>query len=744
MSEDKKSVTLTVSGLTYETEYTVVAANILVDGKPVTLEGEKFKTPAVTDVYNLELTTNAPNDSIKANGADNMVITAQLKDKVTGQVDKNADNLVIDFHSTYGNLANTRVTVQDGVATVTLTSEFSQKDLVAKVDAQIIEASGDYKDLIGKVVGTKNVYFKVNDGNVDPDQKPAVVSAESNQADRVTVNFNKDVTVSDFVQYDELTKKFKVNADGTAVLKEGTTVTVKQDNEIKKVRGLKPVEGNTKALEVVLEKTHYLDDNKEVEVEFVQACNIGPQTTKAQFILTDARKPEATSVVASGLKTVVVKFSEPVAKSEVSIDGGLVAINYAKTGFGEFDQASLKDERDILTVTTQNYLQAGTHSIQLSSIYDFAGLSDDKNISTSQTLDFNVAGDDAVPTASVAVESPEQFRITFNKEVEGFDSASKVTLQKLVKGTGGASDEWKPVDQLTWDGTKPTLALEEVTGSEYVVELQQDWTKVYDTSKTNKNYYNDQYRLVIAKETVENPANGKKNAEIVLPLNYSGSKLNTPDTTSPVISGFEKVTGALDSFNVIMSEPVKLPGADNATDTPSQIQGNTVPTPIIEFLGKDKNGNSVTIKGQVVGYSDLDRADKKFEVKPAADQPSLQGIVDAGGDKRWTLVVRSISDDVGNTAASLTYDFTVEPKQQSGEVFMVKGIYQDANYNGVTGFLNGDQADTIVLDFTADVQYTGTIKNAVNPSNYLLDGENLPKVRRSPLAIPTTFQALIS
>lgn len=92
MSEDKKSVTLTVSGLTYETEYTVVAANILVDGKPVTLEGEKFKTPAVTDVYNLELTTNAPNDSIKANGADNMVITAQLKDKVTGQVDKNADN----------------------------------------------------------------------------------------------------------------------------------------------------------------------------------------------------------------------------------------------------------------------------------------------------------------------------------------------------------------------------------------------------------------------------------------------------------------------------------------------------------------------------------------------------------------------------------------------------------------------------------------------------------------------------
>jgi len=211
LSEDKKSVTLTVSGLNYDTEYTVVANDILVDGKPIDLAGQKFKTPAITDLYDLELTTDAPGDAILANGADNLVITAKLKDKVTGQVDVNADNLVIAFSATYGSLANTRVTVQDGVASVTLTSEFSQKDITSKVTAEIIEASGDYKDLIGKVIGSKNVYFKVKLDDITPDQKPVLVSAESNQADRLTLNFNKDVTVDYFVEKDEVTGKYKVD-----------------------------------------------------------------------------------------------------------------------------------------------------------------------------------------------------------------------------------------------------------------------------------------------------------------------------------------------------------------------------------------------------------------------------------------------------------------------------------------------------------------------------------------------------
>lgn len=740
LSEDKKSVTLSVSGLTYETEYTVVAANILVDGKPVTLEGSKFKMPAVTDVYNLELTTDAHNDAILADGADNMVITAKLKDKATGQVDVNADNVVISFSSTYGNFGNTRVTVQDGVASVILTSEFSKHDLVSKIDAQIIEASGDYKDLIGKVVGTKNVHFKlkIDDPGTNP-VKPVLLGAESNQADRVTVTFDKDVTVKDFVQYDEVTKKYKINADGTALFKENTLFKISQDEgkTFKKILGLKPT-SNPKALEVVLAneetspgKYTFLEDNKAVSVELNQA---NTQSVTKSFILTDPRKPEATSAVAEGLKKVVVKFSEPVHSAVSKLDAGLLDI--ASAEFGKFDPATLEDSRDTLTIVPKNYLTAGTHSVQLASIKDFAGVSDDKNISTTQTLDFTVAGDGSLPTAEVTTESAEQFRVTFNKVVEGFDNSLLETrdaagkrslrLEILTKGTNGVT-EWVDAN----DSLKVPLEVSHAIDNEYVVELKDDWTKIFDTNSTRLNYYNYQFRLVISKDALTNPANGLKNAEIILPLNHSGSKLSTPDTTSPVISGFTQIQK--DLFEVKMNEPVKLPGnADNAGETPSQLQGQSVPTPIIEFIGKDKDGTTVTIKGKVGKYTNKNAADTNFEVLPDIDttkgEKTPQDYVNAGGDKNWTIVVRSISDDVGNTASSLTHNFTLQPDQQAGEVFMIKGQFADGKlYNGVKAYLNGTDEDVIVLDYTSDVNYTGTSNNATNPAIYTLDGEALPK-----------------
>ncbi|WP_429841686.1 sugar-binding domain protein [Brevibacillus sp. FIR094] len=733
LGEDKKTVALTVSGLNYTTEYTIVTKQVLVDGKPVDVADSKFTTPAVTDLYNLELSTNVPGDQILANGADNLVVTAKLLDKVTGQVDTNADNVLIAFSSTYGNLANERVTVQNGVATVTLRSEFSQKDLVAKVDAQVIEASGDYKDLIGKIVGTKNVHFKVKlDDGTSPEQKPAVRSAGSNQADRVTVNFNKDVTIADFVQIDEVTKKPKVDpVSKNAILKAKIEITQPGHTTPYVVRGLKAVPGNSKALEVILDKhaaDNTLKDNETVFVKFIQDSNIGEQTTSADFILADARKPEATSAVSQDLKTVKVKFSEAIAKADVSLDGGITAID--SYSFGDFDAETLEDTRDILTIKTKNYLPAGTHSVQLSSIYDYAGLTDDKNISTSQSLDFNVAGDDSIPSASVSVESSEQFRVTFNKQVTGLTTAN-TKLQVAVKNADGTV-EWKNVEDVSGKYSRtPLLTIDPVSDSEYVFELKDDWTQIYNTKLTTKNYYNDSYRLFIAAKSVMNPANGKQNVDIIMPL--SDAIMTGPDTTSPSITDITEI--ATGRYNVEMSKPVKLPGQDkngnDVIDTPSESQGTTIPVPIIEFLGKDKDGNTITIKGKVEKYTDKNHADKQFEVvpQPEPNQDSPQDIVNKGGNQTWTLVVRSISDDVGNTAQTLTKNFVIKPNVVvADDVFMVAGsLPNGSTYNKVEGFLNGSGQDTIVLTFTSGVTYTGSEKNAVNPANYTLDGENLPK-----------------
>jgi hypothetical protein len=717
LGTDKKTVTLQVSGLEYAKAYDLSFSNILIGGKETAVPAAKFTTPAINELYTIQLTTNAKDGKVLANGADNAVITAKLISKITGAVDTNADNLVIAFSSTYGNLSNTRVTVQDGVANVTFTSEFSQKDLVAKVDAQIIEAAGDYKGLIGTAVGTLNVLLVTTNTDVVADQKPALVSAESNQADRVTLNFNKDVNLADFVKIDTTTKKFVVDENGDAVLvatgdPELSVVEIEQNGYVSAIRGIRPVAGNSKALEVILVKDYVLADNKEVKVRVNMPSNIGLQKTSTQFILTDARKPEATSAIAADLKTVVVRFSEPIYGSLVQLDGGITEIS--DVVFGEFDQVKLEDKRDIATITTVDFLKSGVHSVQLSNILDFAGLTDVKNISTSQTLDFSVAADASVPTAKVTVESPEQFRITFNKLVTDFD-IDDVVLQKY----NDESKAWE-VDSV------PTFTLSTVTGSVYMLELDTDWTNIYATESTNLNYYNDNYRFVIAKDLVENPANGKKNLEIVMPL--TSPIMTDDDSKSPVISSFKAIAGTVDAWEVVMDEPVKLPGLDN-DDTQSELQTSGIPIPVIEFIGKDKDGKIVTVAGKVVGYAESDTAgtDKVIEVAPA-DGSSLQTLVNAGASTSWKLIVRSISDDIGNTASSLTHNFIVAKAAGTEETFKVwDDIDTVGLIDGVVGELNGASSDSITVTFTSGVKYTGTSVNAVNPSNYLLDGEALPK-----------------
>ncbi|CAG7840310.1 hypothetical protein CLOHAE12215_01734 [Clostridium haemolyticum] len=734
LSQDKKNVELEVSGLHYGKTYNVVAKNVLVNGVSMNTESVTFGTPAVNETWKLQLTSEAKEGKIMADGADNTVITAKLINVATGEVDTNADNVLVAFSTTYGNLANTRVAVQHGVAKVVLNSEFSARDINAKIDAQVIEASGDYKDLIGKMESSLNIKFVTSAGDIVSEQKPALNSADSNQADRVILNFNKPVDIDDFVQKDKITNKYLVDKDGNAILidnqdKNTSIVEVEQDGVKKAIRGFKKVENNPKAIEVILQKSDVLQDNKEVTVKVNMPSNVGIQKTTQSFILTDARKPEATSVKATGLREIKVRFSEAIYDAQVKVDGGLTEIEETKDcKFGEFNQVTGEDTRDIMTIKTKDYLKAGSHSVQLASIYDFAGFSDSKNISTSQSLDFTVESDDTVPTASVKVESPEQFRIAFSKIVENFD-ASKLVLQRYDandKNATSEEDKWKDADVKNFKDltSNPEFTVTHVENtSEYVVELTKDWTEIYNTSETKKNYYNDQYRFVIEEGKVKNPLNGKTNQKIVLSLNNEIMK--QPDTESPVISGFE-VTDFEDVYNVVMSEPVKLKGKDNS-DTPSQQQINGVPDTIVEFIGKDKNGNTITIPGVVTNYVDKNLEDRKFSVKPAEGQESLKKLVNNGADENWKLVVRSISDDVGNTAPSLTHDFKVTKDRELSEVFMADGEFRKQPYHGIKGYLNGDKADTIVIKFTSGVQYVGDVKNAVNPSNYLLDGENLPK-----------------
>lgn len=680
---DKSIVVLTISGAVANKEYTLVAAGLKIGGEVQPDVTATFTMPEASQLYHVVVTSDKT--KIKADGASRALITAKITD-AEGNVLESAEDVVIEFTTTFGNIAP-RVTVEKGVATTVLVSEYSETDRNAIVSAKIIEAAN--RDLIG-IGNTLTVIISPNPEQGSTDGKPVLIDGEANQADRMTLYFDRDVDVSYFIDEEGAFKNtinFVVENKGNSL----TPLTVKE------------VPGNSKALELILDKNDSnfpLIDNSSVNVTLQDSTGGVTQVSYASFILTDARTPEMLSVTYEDLKTLKVKFSEPVNKSSAeneanwSIDGKQLDSNNYTITVGDYNPKNGSDERNLVTIKyNKGYFKSGKHSIQAANIGDWAALSDSKNIASTQTLDFEIPEDTTKPVASVEVQSPEQFLVDFNKDVDVVTQYvyQPFELQIYDKDT----NDWTVAEKVYYQVTS-------VDNDKFLIELTKDWTQIYDTANTNKNYYNDSYRLHIIKDTVENPANGMKNDDQYIEL---GGPLSAPDITSPTIDNIvdsdDGITG--NSFIVTMSEPVKLPGKDDAGDTPSQKQGDSIPTPTAEFIKADK---SETIPGTVDSYAD--KYDYELVVTPDKDL--------SAGD--WTIVIRSISDDVGNTAASANKSFTVTPATEEQKDFYVVSaeVYGKSD----------NTADYINITFSKPVSVTGDYKNATKTANYLVNGKPLP------------------
>jgi len=722
LSADHKKAILEVHDLEIGKEYTLEIKGVPINGKRTDLGAIKFNSIAAQALWDLKVIPKK--SSIIADGATSTEVEFALYDKTTGQIDVNADNLVLEVSSSHGSFSNitkNRITLQNGKANGVLRSEASSKALDVKISAEVMEASGDYKALIGKVLGHGQMKF-------EPATHSAVRSltlmkAESNEADRVTLFFDNPVLLSDFIYLDTSGKPI-VDHHGRQLLKSGVKLDISQDRHDSDIRGIRLVPGNDKAIEVILEKSSVLKDNKTVDV-LAEIPNSAGKILKSNesFKLTDARDPEATAVSVQGLNQLIVRFSEGIADAKFKIDGIFLEGHDFDVKFGEFDARNMLDNRDIATLTLKDgyddgkhrgYFKAGNHSLQISSVKDFAALSDSANLGTTQTLDFTVHADETKPKATVKVESPEQFRLTFDKILK--ESAADLRSKLSVEVYDYHGKKWVKADKL-----RGNFALERVGDTnEYVFELLEDWTRIYDTERTGRNYYNDKYRIVIDKYAVTNTHNGEKNDDIILDLNYAGSPLNDPDVKSAKIKSID-YSGVKDHFVVSMDEPVKLYGKD-VDDTPNEDQVR-IPMTSVQFIGKDKYGHTVTLSGKVLGYYGDAKDDMKFLVAP--DNDSMQRLVDAGGSQDWKIIVKSLSDDVGNTVETLTKDFKVLPTPVKDTPF---AIAQDRYGKYLAeGDLDGREKDLVQITFTEGVQHRGGVYDATNVMQYTINGKTLPK-----------------
>lgn len=721
------TVTLTVAGTQPETEYTLVVTGLKINAELQEDISKVFTTPDVSELYSPAISFKDDITQLKADGASSTLVTFSLND-AEGSVVTEAQDVEVAFSTTFGSLGEQRVSVQNGVATVMLTSEFLTVDRDAKVTGTVVNAADE--SLLGLEAEATILMTPNPDSGDNESVGASLTDAEANQADRVIAYFNKDVDVNDYLNEDgsgdiDATKAI------VKVYEESTSAVLAKEVTVK---GLMPVPGNTKALQIMLDVeanvTNALTDNSDVFVEFTDSTKTVPVARDASFKNTDVRKPSMLSVNKDGLNKIVVTFSESVIsnnsangalnKDNWTIDGVLLS-NTTKFGnanitVGTFDKAEGTDTRNVVTIElgTGKYFAPGDHSIQAANIGDWAMLSDANNIMNTQTLDFNIPIDNDAPTATLEVQSPEQWVLTFDKDIveDASTLSSKLKLQRYDVDNAQWIDD-PDVDNIGVQNADTNLDLHVtlIDTHTFLIECDYDWTNVHSTSSSNKNYFNYDYRLNLAVDAVTNIANGKKNIEQNLELDGA---METPDTVSPEILMIEENTDIAGEYLVTMSEPVKLATANDEGATLAEGQA-ALPPVKAEFIKKDL---SKTISG-TVDNAFVDEYDTQLKVTP-------DETLDAGV---WTLVVRSISDDIGNTAASATADFTVvdNTTPPTTSDFDILWSFADTDTDvDVTTETDDDGYDYVYVKFNKAVSTAGDFKNALKTSNYTLNAAPLP------------------
>ncbi len=784
LSDDKKSVLLTIAGAEYGKNYELTVNGIKVAGKEQAAQKVTFTTPTASEKY--PTTLEAKDPILASDGHSQTLVTFTIKDANGNPItDKGVE---VAFTTSLGKFAEQRVSIQNGVATVMYTSEALMETQTSAITATVVEST-DNQELMG-LTATSSITLTPN-----PDEfniVPIITSVTAPTADRVIAYFNEKVSASDFKTASGKLDHSKFTASVSSGFDNGWDELGRTGGQ-HRVVGILDVPGSDNALQLLVDKP--MQDNTNVSVTFENKTKASSLVSASNTVftkLTDAHQPSVLTAKGDGLRTVVVNFSEAVlptaycdgtkdAKNQQQrafaadnidnylIDGrplsywGVTTVkepesetpddtssnlkkdssknDATKTGSekaGEIQVGSYKegeDNRHVVTIklSRERFLEPGTHSMTISNVGDWAAKTDrERNIVNTQTFDFVVENNDVIPTFEVEEQSPEQWLLKFNSDIEPisetlttpnsqFDS-SILKLQELVGST------WVDISDSNSSGKNPIRVSQVDDTRNYVVEVRRDWTEVYNTSSTKQNYFNKQLRLHIDAGKIVNIANNKQNGTIDIPLD--GTIMRTPDVVSPEIGEVtpaEDTSGnVLDSYNVKLSEPVKLSdgtegagGANGEGLTPSQIQSANgannnqgVPMPSAQFIRVD---NGQTVEGIITSNVFVDAYDTTINIAP-------ESALSAG---KWRLVISSISDDYGNTASTVAHEIDVTQESVTTNFKIVwAAVSKTLTYDEAN--IGKDRGRYIFVKFNKPVTMTGNSVNAGVTGNYTINGATLP------------------
>ncbi|MDV6378226.1 Ig-like domain-containing protein [Sporosarcina sp. GW1-11] len=757
--------TLTVTGLKYGEETTVTVANPAHEAT--------VKIPQVSELFILEV--EAEKDVITSDGATNTMITVTLRDRLTGKVVE--EDGVVQFQATRGGLGQTTSALQDGKATVQLTSEASATSVESFITATIADVPGA-KEYVG-LTNQKTIVFTPKPQEDDEGKITFVqpVFAESSQGDRFHVKFSDDISAADYKKALGAAKiaagDFMVSVDGKGVLVKDvinlTPNTLEFILDVDRAGAFNRIE-QTNIWRDAPAGNNYLRDNVIHNVSFpatvgnvVLANNDG-----VDFMLTDTSRPAVLGVSAKDQLEFAVRFTETVDRKTVKQDNFLLdgreiivkadptpqEITSAKNNnkiyvtsltagkYGPDEDGNVIDKRNIVTFNVHKdfALAEGEHQIQIANVGDYAqDVDPTQNKVVTDTFDFNVVADKTVPVPEIEVQSAEQWKVSFDKEVYGVtgkkikdvfslksaDANDTFVMTNATIANGDYIVSWIDKDGKNGGVLDPNHDASKLDGKQhFLIEFTQDWTEKYQT-KTNptKTYFaSTKNPYTVTLDNVES-LNGNKMAkqELDVKLIYDGE--------SPEIAHAEQVTDnnvLTPAVRVTMTEPVKnvdtdsnpITNANNEGLTPSQDQGNVntgVPVPTYEFVKGDK-----VVKATA---TDVSYDNYAFTLKPETG-----ATLEAG---EWTLYIRSISDDIGNVSATVSEKVTIvatEVDEQETKTQVAWAAFDDSASGNSKLLAPGTQhadKDVIYVKFTKEMKSGGT-DGVSRTQNYVFMGQPLP------------------
>lgn len=455
----------------------------------------------------------------------------------------------------------------------------------------------------------------------------------------------------------------------------------------------------------------------------------------ASFVLKDAKLPALKSTQQTGSGSFLLEFDEPIYTGTRNAGFEFWKMNGHEI-YGRLTQAKPETAESRLSgdfrrfaVLELNYegrsryLPPGEmNKLEGFGIADYAGQRTGRRL---HGVEITFASPKLTePMPEFSMQSPEQFALHFPSETVSLHGWGFPLQNEAIRFE--RQNGWDENGNPKWTTERVRLiediAIEHEGFLTYYLHLKKDWSCILQGEDGAPSYDSpghNRIRITLLGGKAKDLGSGMTNQTDIM-QEFTLTADTQPPRIAKIAPAFSAIPGQ-ETIEVTFDEPVQIPGATKYL-TPS-IKESSVPSPVFEFVSP-KSG--ARIPTSVIGFITA-KDDMTYTLALPDEVARHPG--------SWELLVRNLSDDVGNKNNTQTYSITIgESVLRASKHLELPALVWGTAIDNV----NADQTpeaeeDVIVLQFNTILS-----KDAIAREKYWIAGKQLPSTAKI-LAQPIRF-----